>query len=86
MAKTLKEEYLGNGLTVVMRESAPPPRYTEATLIKKLEATGTGRPEHICYYRWNSTKHNKRLCWTSRQVNCSNRKRHAISGVLRSKL
>ena len=44
MAKTLKEEYLGNGLTVVMRESAPPPRYTEATLIKKLEGTGTGRP------------------------------------------
>ena len=44
MAKTLKEEYLGNGLTVVMRESAPPPRYTAATLIKKLEATGTGRP------------------------------------------
>ncbi len=44
MAKTLKEEYLGNGLTVVMRQSAPPPRFTEATLIKKLETSGVGRP------------------------------------------
>ena len=86
MAKTLKEEYLGNGLTVVMRESAPPPRYTEATLIKKLEATGSGRSKYICYYCWNSIKHNKRLCWASRQVYCTDGKRHAISSVLRSKL
>lgn len=44
MAKTLEEKQLGNGLTVAIRQSTPPARYNEATLIKKLQTTGVGRP------------------------------------------
>lgn len=44
MAKTVKEDFLGNGLSISVKETVPPARYTEATLVKKLEATNTGRP------------------------------------------
>ncbi len=44
MAKTVEEKSIGNGLSVSKRESTPPARYTEATLVKKLQALGIGRP------------------------------------------
>lgn len=44
MSKKNSEISLGNGLTVVVKETSPAPRYTEATLIKKLESSGVGRP------------------------------------------
>lgn len=44
MAKIKKTEFIGNGLSVETKESTPPSRFTEATLIKELQKREIGRP------------------------------------------
>ena len=44
MAKNINEQPLGNGLTMVERQTAPRPRYKEATFVKELQKLEIGRP------------------------------------------
>lgn len=39
-----KEQFIGNGLSVVSKQTMPPARYTEASLVKELQESGVGRP------------------------------------------
>ena len=39
-----KEQFIGNGLSVVSKQTMPPARYTEASLVKELQERGVGRP------------------------------------------
>lgn len=44
MAKKLDEKSIGNGLYVEEKQTLPPARYSEATLVKQLQKAGVGRP------------------------------------------
>ena len=44
MAKKIDEQYLGEGLSIVTRETVPPQRYTEASFLQALDKFQIGRP------------------------------------------
>ena len=39
-----EEQFIGNGLSVVEKQTEPPARYTEASLVKELQKRNVGRP------------------------------------------
>jgi DNA topoisomerase IA len=42
--KLNEEHFIGNGLSVVMKQTEPPQRFTEASLVKELQKRDVGRP------------------------------------------
>ena len=41
------------GITATERFTQHPPRYTEASLVRKLEELGIGRPFYLCTYHFH---------------------------------
>ena len=90
MAKSLNEEFIGNGLSVEMKQTTPPSRYSEATLVKKLKDTQIGRPSTystivdtvLSPTRGYSELHDKKIIPTEKGIQLSNFLDRSFSNII----
>lgn len=90
MAKSLNEEFIGNGLSVETKQTTPPDRYSEATLVKKLQDTQIGRPSTYATIvetvlsptRGYSELHDKKIIPTEKGIQLSNFLDRSFSNII----
>ena len=90
MAKSIREDYIGNGLSVEVKQTTPPDRYSEASLVKKLQDTEIGRPSTYATIvetvlsptRGYSELHDKKIIPTEKGIQLSNFLDRSFSNII----